>query len=391
MSTGPITTPYRAIFCDLRTDETIDVLPMTQVSFDDYIGKPGSLDGTIPLPNATLAARAQHIAEGRTSVYIERGGDLWWGGIIWTRTLTSDTQGIMTLGIQAATFDSYASRRIIRDPTGKRQPLTYNQVDQLQIVRNLWDYMQQPGNAAYGGDIGVTYGDESSQQFVTASWNDGDETVVADAITTLATTDTGFESRIAVYRDPVTGKRVRLLQLGQVDPTDQSPTGQVAKIRIGTTDLILDRPGAILTYTLPYDATRGGSTARARGADVSDDQSTHSGPIVCDEVVAQDLIDGGYPRIDLSSDHNTVTDEKTLGSLAAAQLATSRGSVMIPDVTIRLDDLVPPALLGRTARVRITDQWFAQGLNARYRIIGVKVTPPERGAPETAELFLEDI
>ena len=168
-------------------------------------------------------------------------------------------------------------------------------------------------------------------------------------------------------------------------------TGQVAKIRIGTTDLILDRPGAILTYTLPYDATRGGSTARARGADVSDDQSTHSGPIVCDEVVAQDLIDGGYPRIDLSSDHNTVTDEKTLGSLAAAQLATSRGSVMIPDVTIRLDDLVPPALLGRTARVRITDQWFAQGLNARYRIIGVKVTPPERGAPETAELFLEDI
>lgn len=406
MSTGSdqITTPYRAIFCDLRSDETIDVLPMAQVSFDDYIGKPGSLDGTIPLPNTALAARARHIVEGRTSVYIERGGDLWWGGIVWTRTLTSDDHGIMTLGIQAATFDSYASRRIIRDLLGKGRPLSFNQQDQLAIVRGLWDYMQKPPAVDpadpsnpiydpqhYGGDIGVTAGTEGSTTFVSAIWNDGDETTVADAIETLANTDTGFEYRIAVYRDPVTGKRVRRLQLGQIDDTDQSPTGQVAKIRNGTTDLILDRPGSILTYTMPYDATRGGSTARARGADVSSDQSTHAGPIVCDEVVDDALIYGGHPRIDLSSDHNTVTDKATLTSLARAQLATSSGSVMIPDVTIRLDDLVPPALLGRTARVRITDQWFAEGLDSRYRIIGVKVTPPERGAPETAELFLEDV
>lgn len=389
MSTGsqPITTPYRAIFCDLRTDETIDVLPMTQVTFDDYIGKPGSLDGTIPLPNAALASRARHVVEGRTSVYIERGGDLWWGGIVWTRTLTSDTSGIMTLGIQAATFDSYAGRRVIR------RPLAYNQVDQLQIVRNLWDYMQvaPDGDPDYGGDIRVTYGDEGSTIFTTASWNDGDETIVADAIDTLANTDTGFEYHIAVYRDPVTGERVRRLQLGSPDDTDESPTGQVGKIRNGTTDLVLDQPGSILSYLLPYDATRGGTTARARGADVSDDQSTQAGPLVCPEVVAEDLLAGGYPRIDLSSDNNTVTDIPTLTSLANAQLATARGSVMIPDIIIRLDDLVPPALLGRATRVRITDPWFTEGLDARYRIIGVKVTPPERGAPETAELFLEEL
>ncbi|WP_225847923.1 hypothetical protein [Streptomyces sp. HPF1205] len=387
MSGGPVTTPYRAIFCDLRTDETIDVLPLSQVSFDDYIGKPGSLDGTVPLPNAELATRARRVEEGRTSVYLERGGDLWWGGIVWTRTLTSDTQGVMTLGIQAATFDSYASRRIIR------RSLAYNGVDQLQIMRNLWDYMQQPpqDDPNWGGDIGVTYGDEGSTIFTSASWSDGDETVVADAISTLADTDTGFEHHIAIFRDPVTGLRVRQLQLGRIDETDQSPTGQVAKIRTGETDLVLDRPGSILSYTMPYDATRGGSTARARGADVSDDQSTHAGPIICPEVVADDLLAGGFPRVDLSSDHSTVTDTTTLTSLARAQLATSRGSVMIPDVTIRLDDLVPPALLGRTARIRITDAWFTEGLDARYRIIGVKVTPPERGTPETAELFLEDV
>lgn len=108
------TTPYRAIFCDLRTDDTIDILPLRDVTVDDYIGKAGSLSGTVPVPNAQVAARVRRIEEGRTAVYLQRGNDLWWGGIIWTSTLQSDDRGVLTLGIQAATFESYAGRRRIR-------------------------------------------------------------------------------------------------------------------------------------------------------------------------------------------------------------------------------------------------------------------------------------
>jgi len=51
---------------------------------------------------------------------------------------------------------------------------------------------------------------------------------------------------------------------------------------------------------------------------------------------------------------------------------------------------VPPALLGRTVRLRITDEWWTEGLDTRYRIVGVKVSPAQRGRPDTAELYLEE-
>jgi hypothetical protein len=360
-------TPYRAIFCDLLTDETIDVLPLRDVTFDDYIGKPGSLSGTIPVPDRALAARALQIKEGRTSVYLERGSDLWWGGIVWTSTLDSTDRGVVTLGIQAATFDSYASRRTIR------ADLVYTAYDQLSLARELWTQLQ----AYPGGGIGVLVGTETSGAPQNASWRNGDETVYYDAITQLAAADPGFEHRIAVYRDPDTGKRVRLLRL-------QSP-----KIWTGSTDLVLDMPGSILSYSFPGDATRGGTTAVARGASITNATTGESRPLCSPEHVADDLISGGYPRVDLTADYNSVTDSPTLDSLATALLKEAGGSVVVPSVTIRLDDLVPPSLLGRPVRLRITDIWYAEGFDAHYRIIGLKVTPPQRGRPDTAELYLE--
>jgi hypothetical protein len=362
------TTPYRAIFCDLRTDSVFDILPLQDVSLDDYIGKPGSLSGTIPVPDRSIAARVRRIEEGRTSLYLERGGDLWWGGIIWTSTLDSTDRGIVTVGIQAATFDSYANRRIIRSD------LSYTGCDQLELARELWRHLQ----SANGGDIGVTYGTETSGVLRDGSWLDGDETLYYDAVNQLAALDNGFEYRISVYRDPSTGERVRRLVLGN------------PKITTGTADLVLDMPGSILSYSFPRDATRGGTTARARGASVNDNQAQDSRPLYSSEHIAQPLIDAGYPRVDLTTDDNSITDITALESLAASELAQAEGAVVIPAVTIRLDDLVPPSLLGRIVRVRITDVWYAEGLDAHYRIIGVEVTPPQRGRPDTAALYLEE-
>lgn len=98
----------------------------------------------------------------------------------------------------------------------------------------------------------------------------------------------------------------------------------------------------------------------------------------------------GWPLIDLSSDHNEISDQLALDSVAATELAQARGAVVIPSISIHLGGIVPPALLGRVARIRITDEWYSQGLDARYRIIGVKITPPERGRADTAELYLEE-
>ncbi|MFI1051087.1 hypothetical protein ACH4U3_35935 [Streptomyces griseoruber] len=369
--TSALSTPYRAIFCDLLTDRTIDILPLRDVTVDDYIGKAGSLSGTVPVPDRAMAARVRRIEEGRTSVYLQRGDDLWWGGIIWTSTLQSDDRGVLTLGIQAATFDSYAGRRRIRED------LDFQDVDQLTIARALWEHLQ----SASGGDIGVGYGYETSPRTRSVAYRNGDETVYLEALDALAALENGFEHHIAVYRDPVSGERVRRLRLG-------SP-----KITIGTTDLVIDRPGTVLSYVFPRDATRGGTTARARGATDNTNQAVESRPLYADATVpvGERLIAAGYPRIDLTSDHNDVASVPVLQSLANAELTEGVGAVVIPEISVRLDDLVPPALLGRTVRLRIDDEWWTEGLDARYRIVGVKVSPGQRGRPDTAELYLEEV
>jgi len=371
-------TPYRAIFCDLLTDQTLDILPLRDVSFDDYIGKAGALSGTIPIPNTEIADRVKKVREGRTAVYLERGGDLWWGGIVWTTTLQSSGRGVLTLGIQAATFDSYAGRRRIRTD------ITYDTpTPQAEIVRRLWRELdRQSYPDAPEGDaqrrLGITFGDEPPKFSRTAVWRNGDETVYQDALDQLAAAENGFEYQIMVYRDPTDGKRVRQLRIGE------------PKIVTGATDLLFDRPGTILSYSFPYDATRGGTTAVARGASVNSNAGQESRPLASKQQYDTGLLVDGWPLIDLSSDHNEITDALTLESVAAAELAEARGAVVIPAISIHLGGIVPPALLGRVARIRITDEWFSQGLDARYRIIGVKVTPPERGRPDTAELYLEE-
>ncbi|MCX4982805.1 hypothetical protein [Streptomyces sp. NBC_00572] len=362
-----IDTPYRAIFCDLLTDTTLDILPLRDVQCDDYIGRAGSLSGTIPLSDRAIAERAHKVQAGRTAVYLERGGDLWWGGIVWTTNLQSSDRGVLTLGIQAATFDSYATRRRIR------RPITFNlPTDQFDIARTLWADL-----SAGLGKSGVVAGTDPSDILRTASWRFGDETVYQEALDQLASQANGFEYQILVYRDPTDGTRVRQLRLG-------SP-----KIRTGATDMVFDRPGTILSYSFPDDATRGGTAAVARGATTNTNAASESRP-TCSEVKLSPQ-HADWPLVDLSSDHNDISDVDTLNSLALAQVTAASGSVLIPEISIRLGGgIVPPALLGRTARIRITDEWHPQGLDARYRIVGVKFRPPERGRPDTAELSLEE-
>jgi len=363
-------TPYRAIFCDLMTDLTLDILPLRDVSFEDYIGRAGSLSGTVPIPDRAIAERAHKIKPGRTAVYLERGGDLWWGGIVWTTNLQGSDRGVVTLGIQASTFDSYASRRRIRTLIEFTEP-----TDQFRIARHLWDTL-----SAGLGHSSIDTGDplEDSSVLRTASWRFGDETVYQEALDQLGAQENGFEYQILVYRSPEDGRRIRQLRLG-------SP-----KIRTGATDMLFDRPGTILSYSIPDDATRGGTQALARGASTNSNAGTESRPALSSLAEPKKPLPDLWPQLDLSSDHNDIGDKSTLDSLAQAAVDTASGSVQIPEISIRLGGIVPPALLGRTARIRITDEWHPAGLDSRYRIIGVKVRPAERGRPDTAELSLEE-
>lgn len=364
MATAP---PYRMVFTDLRSDTVLDALPVAGVALDDYIGKTGSMRGTVPIPNAEIAARARRaLVPGRTGVWVERGREVWWGGILWTLALASDRRGFLSAQVQAGGWESYLYRRLLFDT------LTAAQVDQFDLVRELVDYVQN----TEGGNLGITYDPHTSGVLRDRTFLRYDLPTIGDLLDDLAAAENGFEWRIASYRD-TDGRRVKRLQLGH------------PVIRTGTAPIVLDHPGPVLSYTWPTDATKKANAWQSRGASVNNNQAAESFPLMSEQLVDADNIAAGWPRLDGTSDHTTVERQATLDGHARADWTAARNPVQIPEVEVLLGGNVTPALLGATVRLRIRDLWHPTALDARYRVVGLSINPPERGRPETARLYLE--
>ncbi|MFF8095679.1 hypothetical protein [Streptomyces sp. NPDC016675] len=359
--------PYRILLCDLRSDQLLDALPVSGVSLDDYIGKTGSLRGTVPLPNRELADRARRaLVPGRTALWVERGRELWWGGILWTLSLASDARGFLGAQIQAGGWESYLYRRYLYDTQ------IAEQVDQLDIARGLVDYVQN----TEGGNIGITYDTHTSGVLRDRTYLRYDLPTVGDLLDDLAAVENGFEWRVSSYRDG-DGRRVKRLRLG-------SP-----KILTGAADIVLDHPGPVLSYRWDVDATRKANAWQSRGATTNRNQAADSYPLMSELVIDDADVAAGWPRMDGTSDYTTVEQQGTLDSHARADATAARNPVVIPEVEVLLGGQITPALLGATVRLRIRDLWHPDTLDGRYRVVGMSISPPERGRPETARLYLE--
>ncbi|MFE7609255.1 hypothetical protein [Streptomyces celluloflavus] len=362
---------YRALLCDLRTDQVIDALPAEQVRFEEHIGKTGTASLSIPVTGPAMAARARAaVTPARTAVWIERDGDIWWGGIVWTATITPPSRsGPGAMEVQASTFDSYLSARILTDGWEGEG------VDQFDIARQLVDYTQRTP----GGDIGIMLDwAQTSGVLRDRAYSRYDLHYVRDLLDQLARVEGGFEWRIRAYRASQ-GRRTKELQLGH------------RVIRTGRTEIVLDRPGAVLDYELPVDGTVRATHWISRGATINRDQSTDSYPLMSALFEVKNALAQGWPRLDGSSDYTTVEQQATLDAHAKADLMQAWTSTQAPRVTVMLDGTgLSPHLLGATVRLRIVDEWHPAGHDQRYRLIGMSVSPPGRDSAETAELYLED-
>ncbi|PBC80105.1 hypothetical protein BX265_4941 [Streptomyces sp. TLI_235] len=367
--------PYRLVVADLRTDEVMDVLPIQGVTFDDYIGKSGSLSGTVPLPNADFARRARAVLlPGRTMLYLERADETVWGGPLWTRTPASDERGFLSCQVQAAGLES-----ILRGHRLLSADQTFTSTDQLEIARQLVAYTQ----ALSGGSLGIEI-DYSQMSGVLRdrTYSRFDLPWIGGLLDQLAAVQGGFEWRIQIYKDSA-GARHRALRLGY------------PQLVSGSEDVVLsspagpDGPGAVRSYSLPEDATTQANIWQSRGATTNQNQASASVPLMSAVQIAQSDLDTGWPRLDGTRDYTDVTVQATLDAYAAADLARWQRPVVIPTVKIITRAGQQPPL-GSYVRLRITDDWYpAPGLIARYRVVGHRVEPEERGRPETCELYLE--
>lgn len=366
----PVDNPYRVVICDLRSDQLLDVLPVTGLSFDDYIGKTGTCSGTIEITDKRVAERIRlNFIPARTAIYIYRDKSIWWGGILWTRTPATDERGFVKVAFQASTFDSYFEHRRVFDTQ------TFVGEDQLDIVRGLLDYAQ----GQTGGDIGIVYDQLISGVGRDRTYLNYDLPIIREQIDLLSNVDNGFEWRMRAY-SASNGARVRNLQLGY------------PKIRVGSEDIVLSSPGEIVKYSLPEDGTTVANYWQSRGASINQDASEDSTPLMSTRYFYPQDLDAGWPRLDGNSDYSTVSEIDTLNAHAVADIKRYRRSIVIPEIDVLLGSgKISPSILGASIRVRIKDIWYYEGIVQRYRIIGVKISPAERGKPESASLYLEKL
>ncbi|MGW8374255.1 hypothetical protein [Streptomyces sp. ODS28] len=362
------TAEYRVLVCDLRSDRLLDVLPLTGVSVEDYIGKAGTLQGTVPIPNRELADRARAVlTPARTALWVERDRRIWWGGVLWSVNPKTDERGNVTVEVQGGTFDTYLDHRMLRTDHKAKG------IDQLDIARDLVDYAQ----AQPGGDIGIRYDTHLSGVKRLRTFSASDQPTIRDLLDRLAKAEDGYEWRIRCYRDPASGERVKLLDLGY------------PRLVRGGDDVVLTHPGRLLTYSFAADGSTVANAWQARGATANRNQAAASKPLLSELLVAEDDLANGWPRLDGSSDHQSIDDPEQLDEHARAEAQLARRPQVIPEITVHLDNEISPDLLGRYARIRIRDLWFPDGLNLRHRVVGISVTPPERGAGESVKLTLE--
>ncbi|MFB7908106.1 hypothetical protein ACFC1T_16875 [Kitasatospora sp. NPDC056076] len=359
---------YQLLVTDLRSDSLMDRLPVQQVTCDDYIGKSGTFSGTIPVPDLTTARRVQDaLISGRTALWLLRGSSVVWSGIMWTDVQVSVDRGASSVQIQASTAESY-----LRDHRQIVDHRIYTATDQLDIVRDLVNYAQGKSGGNIGIEVPVTPASGVLRDRTFVMW---DLAYIGRRIDELAATANGFEWRINYYRDG-NGARHRVLQLGY------------PRITMGTSDTVLSMPGQILSYKMNRDASVQANAWIARGATPNSNLAAASYPLLSAALTSPADYAAGWPRLDGSSDYSSVTDPTTLQQHAEADLARQARPVVIPQVTIRPGDDGLPAL-GSTVRLRIVDLWHPTGYNARYRVVGWRLTPEERGRAESADLYLE--
>lgn len=359
------TTYYRYLFADLLTNEIIAELPLTGVTFTQQLNQAGTLSGRLLLSGMATAQFnvSTSTQPGRNAIYVDRNGDLIWGGVIWGRDYQSATQ---TLTITAREFESYFERRRISTT------LDYANEDQLYIARDLITQAQAETN----GDIGVIVGTETSGVLIDRVYYDYELKQVYGAIQDLSRQEDGFDFNINVAYDPITFAPTKTLVLGYPRVgTVYSPTNPSA--------IVFQFPaGNIVEYQYPEDGAIAANKIYALGAGSNDGKliSIYTNAVKISE---------GWPLLEDQANYSDIVDQDVLDQLAEGQAR----AVGEPPAIIRI--VVPayavPTLndynIGDDARLIITDERFPNTLDEVYRIVALSVQPGEDG-PERVTLTL---
>lgn len=367
-----LTPHYRYVLTDLRTDQRLAELPLGGVSFDRRISRVGSLQATLVAPSAELVALARTVYDnvGRSALWVYRGSQVWWGGIVWTATASAGTRDGVQLAVQAATFDSYAHRRRLYDN------LVVSQLDQGHLIAKLWDTVQ----ADEGGHIGLdTSGDYTTGVLRDRTYLASAHAKVGKLIEDLGDVIDGPEHTIDTFTDG-TGARVKRLRVAN-------------RLGVATPRVVFQRGrgggGRVTDWSYTADTVDAGTTFQTRGDAPSSTSGTDQEPQLSTKLVAEELLNGGWPLLDVTADHSGVSELDTLNGYAQALKATGSGAERTAEYTVQVGDSGwNPNRVGDPVRIKMTDAWHTGGSDVTVRPVGCVVTPPTSTSAESVKLLL---
>jgi hypothetical protein len=355
---------YRYLFADLLTNSILAELPLTSVTFSQQLNSSGTFSATLQLSGLNTAALnvANATIPARTAIYVDRDGTLVWGGILWNREYSSNSQ---TITLNAREFESYFERRRITVDT------PFFGTDQLVAAQTIINNAQ----AVTNGNIGVAVGSETSGVTIVRTFYGYEYKTVLSAVQELSKSSTGFDFNIQVYYDS-NGNPAKLLRLGY-------PRYGRKYSATSTAVPVFELPGNMTEYTWPEDGSIAANYLYAIGA------GSNPGKLL---TTAYDgsKIAAGWPLLEDQANYSDVSDPTLLANLAAGQVAV----VSYPPTTIKIT--VPPSLdpifgsyeVGDDARVRILDDRFTIQLDTVYRIVGFQVQAGESNQPELVTITL---
>lgn len=361
---------YTYLVADALRGEILDELPLTGVSFDKRLNDTGSLRGQVRISDPSLRVREPRLLTepGRTAIYVDRDGELLWGGVVWTSRYSAATG---TLEIGAADFLSYFEhRRVLAYPIVTGSSVSHQDTDQLTIAASLIELVQSHPS----GDLGIEVrGTTTSGIRRSVSYAAGELKPVADALRDLANAEDGFDFTVDVAYGP-DGKPARFVRFGYP--------------RLG-------QPGAphvweyganLIDFTWPRDAATMATRVFAQGGDGTT-------PLLA---LAEDrtATTGGWMLLEDAAAQLDTTDPLLLLAQARGELAARRRPIVLPELTVRAD-LAPEVgsySVGDDVRVVIADPFFASDeIDVTFRLLGFEVTPGDDAGQEQVTLTVSPI
>jgi hypothetical protein len=356
-------TDYRYIFGSLRTERVIEEIALYGVIMNMTINVGGDFQGTFQLDqtgkdNDSLLSAC---IPGRTWVACERNGIPIWHGYVWSRVYSAQSKSVQLF---CQSFENYPKKRFIRSD------LTYNDVEQRNIFRDLWLQLQAPT----GGNLNINV----PASFPTVVPIDlailaTDFKKYDNVMSSLANAVNGFDWYIQITKDGILYRKDLLIGYPTLG-TSESPGMNVFEF-----------PGNVTQYYFTEPMADAGTHIYVIGAG-------EGPPMIVGTYVNTAAINNGSPIWDADINRKDI-DSQALANGLAAQEGLVRNppmAVIKAQVKANLAPEFGSYNLGDMCKVVIRDSRFpGNGFSANKRLLKWELTPQSSTAVEEVQLTFE--